>query len=59
MPYREWITENNKFQKLEVFKHFLNEPLPPLAKKYISNDVPDFLRQTSSKPLSHQLRNYI
>ena len=55
MPYREWVTENNKFQKLEVFKHFLNEPLPP---KYISNDVPDFLRQTSSKPLSHQLRNY-
>lgn len=55
MPYREWVTENNKFQKLEVFKHFLNEPLPP---KYISNHVPDFLRQTSSKPLSHQLRNY-
>ena len=31
------MAEDDKFQKMETFRRFLKEPLPPLVKKYISN----------------------
>ena len=31
------MAEDDKFQKMETFRPFLKEPLPPLVKKYISN----------------------
>ena len=46
--YMEWMAEDDEFQKMEVFGRFLNEPLPPLAKKYISNDVTENISKPSS-----------
>ena len=26
IPYREWMAEDDEFQKMELFRRFLNEP---------------------------------
>ena len=45
------MTEDNEFQKIEVFRRFSNEALPPLVKKYISNNV----TENTSKPSSNAI----
>ena len=42
------MAEDNEFQKMEVFRHFLNELLPPLANKYIANDVTENISKSSN-----------
>ena len=45
---------------MEVFRRFLNEPLPPLANKYIANNFSENISNsssTSSKPLPDKLYN--
>ena len=48
---------------MEVFRHFSNEPLPRLAKKYIANDVteniskPSNVIETTNTPIEKQSMN--
>ena len=48
IPYREWMAKDDEFQKMEVFRRFLNEPLPPLTKIYISNEVTENISNSSN-----------
>ena len=49
------MTEDNEFQKIEVFRRFSNEALPTLVKKYILNDV----TENTSKPSSNAIETTI
>ena len=63
IPYRKCIVEDDEFQKMEVFRRFLNKPLPPCTKKYIANDVteniskPSNVMETTITPIEKQSMN--
>ena len=42
------MAKDDEFQKMEVFRRFLNEPLPPLAKIYISNEITEDISNCSN-----------
>ena len=41
------MAEDDEFQRLKVFRRFFNQSLPPLAKKYIANDVTENISKSS------------
>ena len=42
------MAEDDEFQKMEVFRRFLNESLPLLAKIYISNEITEDISSSSN-----------